>query len=699
MPKQIKASETRSIIALSVPVTITAGEKTGESSGPAKFNVVAYAGSPMKLKGWDKPVVIDIEGMQFADNLTANLDHDASQRVGHVTAATKHDGQVLLAGIASAVSRAKDEVVASGANGYPWKASVEAEPLKIVEIAAGKKLKANGQEYIAGKAGLYYVSESMLNGFGFVTRGADSKTEVTIAASAAHTKGNVMKAECTAWIENDLGLVVAELSDDQITKLEANFEGRNPKPTKKKQKLDEGIEAKQEEFTRQEGITETALNACDRRPYDIDAIKELAQQAIDAKWSVDKFRMELLEASLPPAHTVFRTRKDERITNRVLEAAIYQAGNLCDDKELIDQHRFTDQELQAAHDQFKGRIGLKQLFMIAAQSNGYHGTSFDLTLEVQRAAFGMTGPQQIRASGFSGLNIANVLAATANKFLHEGWMAVDLTCLAIASRRSVSNFQQITTVSLTGDLQYLKVGNDGEIKHGTLSDLTYTNQVDTYARMLAITRKDMINDDLGALTAVPRRLGRGAALKLNDIFWTEFLLQVSTNFFASGNININTGVADMTLGGLEATETIFMNQTDPDGKPVGLMPKIILVPTALKAKAKALCSADSNNVLITGASSTFSAVNVFAGRFMVESSPYISNSSYTGYTSTGWWMLADPGESAVIEIAGLNGRIEPIVETADAEFNTLGVQMRGYSDVGVNQQEYRAGVYADGGSS
>jgi hypothetical protein len=177
------------------------------------------------------------------------------------------------------------------------------------------------------------------------------------------------------------------------------------------------------------------------------------------------------------------------------------------------------------------------------------------------------------------------------------------------------------------------------------------------------------------------------------------LLQVSLSFFASGNTNINTGVADMTLGGLEATETIFMNQTDPDGKPMGLLPKIILVPTALKAKSMALCSAQSNNVLITGASATLSSVNVFAGRFMVESSPYISNSSYTGNTAVGWWMLADPAESAVIEIAALNGRIEPIVETADAEFNTLGVQLRGYSDIGVNQQEYRAGVYADGGSS
>jgi hypothetical protein len=188
-------------------------------------------------------------------------------------------------------------------------------------------------------------------------------------------------------------------------------------------------------------------------------------------------------------------------------------------------------------------------------------------------------------------------------------------------------------------------------------------------------------------------------LKLNDIFWTEFLGLVSANFFASGNSNINTAVADMTIGGLAATETIFMNQTDPDGKPLGVMPKIILVPTALKATAAALLDPQNSNVLITGASSTIPNVNVFRGRFQLESSPYISNSSYTGNTSAGWWMLADPNEMPVIEIAALNGRVEPTVETADAAFNVLGVQMRGYSDIGVNEQEKRGGVYADGGSS
>lgn len=682
------ATKAKPIIAISAPVTITAGEADGEKKGPAKFTSTFYTGGKLDLAGWDMPVVVDLAAMSEAKVLVANLDHDQTKRVGNFAVA--NDGKSLVAnGTATAKTAARDEVVESALAGYQWQSSLEVNPKQITEVKAGKKVTVNGQE----QEGPFYQVAGTLKGFGFVSHGADDSTTATIAAQAAFTKGKAMKAEIKAWAEG-MGIDVENATPEAVATIEANYAGLNPEKPKKKIKLDEGVEAKQAEVERVETITEIALTACDKRPYDIKAIKEMAEQGINGKWTVEKFRLELLEASLPPAHTVFRTKRDERLTGRVLEAALCQAGRLG-----TVEDDFTDQELQAAHEQFKEGIGLNQFLILAAQANGYHGnTGGRMNLEIQRAAFGLTTPRHIHATGFSTIDVANIVGAVANKFLHEGWMFVDQTPMRIARIKNVRNFQTATTVSLTGALQYEKVGPAGEIKHGTLDELTYTNRAETYAAMLAITRQDMINDDLGALTAVPRRLGRGSALKLNDIFWTEFLGLVSASFFASGNSNINTAVADMTVGGLDATETIFMNQTDPDGKPVGFMPQIILVPTALKNKAQALMFPQGK--LTSGASAPGTPdTNVFAGRFRVESSPYISNSSYTGNTSTAWWMLADPNDEAVIEIAALNGRVEPTVETADADFNVLGVQMRGYSDIGVNEQEYRAGVHADGGAS
>jgi len=51
---------------------------------------------------------------------------------------------------------------------------------------------------------------------------------------------------------------------------------------------------------------------------------------------------------------------------------------------------------------------------------------------------------------------------------------------------------------------------------------------------------------------------------------------------------------------------------------------------------------------------------------------------------------------AVIEVVFLNGRQAPTVESADADFNVLGIQMRGYHDFGVEKQEYRGGVKSKG---
>lgn len=684
---------TKTIIAMSAPATVLAAE--GESKGPRKFTAEFYTGGALEVNGYDLPVVVDLEGLTASKVLVANLDHDPSKRVGNFAVA--NDGKSLVAnGTASAATSARDEVIASADEGYQWQASLEVSPKQIETVKAGKTVTVNGQEFTGP---MYITRKGVLKGFAFVSHGADDNTTATIAASAAHSGVKDMDAKLKSWIEG-MGFDADNLSAEQLAGLEANYAGLNAKPAAAKASGDNPFEARKIEAKRQKDIRDVADLWAAKRDNDLEwiaSIEKMCEHAIEAKMSVQEFRNELYESTVPMAHTVPTPRsRDAGVSNRILQAALCETGRL----PALDKH-FTDQELQAAHDRFPHGISLGQLYHICAEANGYRGhTGGQVTLDMQRAAFRMngSGSRQINASGFSTIDIATIVSATANKFMLDGFNSVDQTCLRIASVRNVRDFKQITTVSLTDSLRYEQLGGGGEIKHGTLDELTYTNQADTYAKMLAITRKDIFNDDTGALTAVPRKLGLGAMKLLNHIFWTEFLSGVSTSFFASGNANINTGVADMTVGGLDATETIFMNQTNPDGTPLGMSPAILLVPTALKNKALTLMGSMGATYGTSYATASGDA-NPFFGRFRVESSPYISNSSYTGYTSTAWWMLANPAELAVIEIAALNGRVTPTVDTADAEFNTLGIQMRGYCDVGVNLQEYRAGVHADGGSS
>lgn len=671
-------------------VEITAG-KAEENKLPT-FAFHGYTGEAMQVDGFYHPVIVDLAGAELADPMTALMGHDDS--IGGIVGqgkATKNEAGIFATGTVMAEDANAQKLINLSKNGFKWQASIGASIARREFLDAGKTATVNGRE-VSGP--LIIARESLVHEISFVRRGADSNTSAAVAASHPTGKVTAMDPKFQAWLEAkgfDANTVNANASQKAF--LETQFKAESPAP----QTLAQVFAGAEGEQARQQGIATLTANYLAKHPHigsdGIERVKMLAMLANDSQWDTDRYELELLRASRPDFRTFQPQVMNTGLNTNVLTAAICQAGRLKNHEKGFD-----DQTLQAAHDQFKGRIGLNQLFQVCASANGFHdrGFSKSIGLECHRAAFGMSSQNDVRAA-FSTLNIATILSATANKFLMEGWMATDMTPMRIASIRPVSDLKTITTVSLTGDLQYEELGTGGEIKHGKLNELSYTNQAKTYAKMLAITEDDIINDDLGALTAVPRRLGRGAGLKLNDLFWTEFLALVGANFFGSTNTNINTGAADMTIGGLTATEVIFMNQIDPDSKPLGIMPAILLVPTALKASAVSLM--DPQGVMITGESSTKPNVNPFKGRFTVESSPYISNTSYTGYTSTGWWMLADPNELSVIEIAAYQGRVEPTVESAQADFNTLGVQFRGVSRVGVKRQEYRGGVYADGGAS
>jgi hypothetical protein len=84
--------------------------------------------------------------------------------------------------------------------------------------------------------------------------------------------------------------------------------------------------------------------------------------------------------------------------------------------------------------------------------------------------------------------------------------------------------------------------------------------------------------------------------------------------------------------------------------------------------------------------------NPHAGKFTVQRSSYLSNAAIAGNSVLAWYLLADPNDLAVIETVFLNGIEMPTVESADADFDTLGIQMRGYFDFGVTKQEFRGGV-------
>ena len=168
-------------------------------------------------------------------------------------------------------------------------------------------------------------------------------------------------------------------------------------------------------------------------------------------------------------------------------------------------------------------------------------------------------------------------------------------------------------------------------------------------------------------------------------------------FFTAARGCRNTGAGSaLAIAGLTTAVQSFIDQTDTDGDPLALSAKLLLVPSALLATGWQLMN--STNLMVGGGSALANLPdqNPHAGNYKLAMSAYLSMAADTGYSSTAWYLLADPQDLSVIETVFLNGKQEPTVEHADADFSVLGVQFRGYHDFGVTKQDYRGGVANDG---
>jgi len=609
-----------------------------------RFAMVAYTGGPMQVAGWAYPVVVDLSGLNIpSQNRPIRLGHDALAGVGHTDVIRVEGGRLIAEGVISRDTPMAHEVVASSRNGFPWQASIGASVEEYEDIRKGKKVLVNGREL---RGPLSVIRRATLGEISFVDLGADDNTSASITASATNSN------EEEFVMENAMEATMESKPDE--------VKGDNPA-------VDVAAEAARVLAIRQ---------VCDGK------YPEIESQAIKEHWDIQRTALAILREDRPKAPAV-HVNESIAANSRLLEAACMLSARAAGIEKAYDE-----QTLEAASRRFRGGIGLQELLLEAAWANGYTGRSFRDSRDVLRFAF-----RSDVEAGFSTIDIGGILSNVANKFLLDGFMAVESTWRNICATRSVSDFKTVTSYRLTGTEQYEQVAPGGEIKHGTLGEESYTNKADTYGLMLVIDRRDIVNDDLGAITTVPRKLGRGSGLKINDVFWRTFLDNAS--FFTSARGNYLTGAdTALTIDGLTKAEVAFMDQVDPDGKPVGSMPAIMLVPTALSAVGSQLYK--SMELRDTTASTKYPVANPHQGKFRVEVSRYLANALYAGHSDKAWYLLSDPNDLATIEVAFLNGQESPTIETASADFSVLGIQMRGYHDFGVALQEYRGGVKMKG---
>ena len=598
-------------------------------------------------------------------NIPIRLDHNPKQGVGHTDRVVIENGQILAEGLISRDTSWARDVAKSGSRGFPWQASIGADILEAEFIPNGNQVHVNGRTF---DGPLYVIRQSILKEISFVDNAADTQTTAQVAAT--QTSVNSQQAS-----EKNIPINGSEdkkMNNEEKVKTEAvttepvkEDVQANPTPASE-HKTPETLQAAanpvadmRKAIADETKRIQAIRTLCDGKYPDIEA------KAIEDGWDLTRCELEVLRASRPKAPAVHTQRSNS--DPKIFEAVALMAAGV---PEARLQALYDATTLDAA-DRLRG-IGIQEYCERISGAGSFPRFRRDASGWLQAA--------------FSTMSLPGILSNVANKMLLEGYNYIEDAWRKICKIASVNDFKEHSRYRMTGSFTFEKVGADGEIKHGKVDELPYGQKADTHGIMFALTRQMIINDDLGAFTDIPRQIGMGAAEAIADAVWS-LLLSNPSSFFSTGHKNYLEGAdTALSVDALTAAEVLFSEQTKPNGRPLGMGASILLVPTALKVAAQLLMTSLLLNETTT-ANKGKPANNPHVGKFDVVSSSYLANASFTGASSKAWYLFADPNRLPALEVAFLNGVDRPTVEKTDADFNTLGIQFRGYIDFGVREQD------------
>ena len=259
------------------------------------------------------------------------------------------------------------------------------------------------------------------------------------------------------------------------------------------------------------------------RTFEID---ELADELIEKGTSIDEARKVVLEKlaqkkeNQPLGQVVVEADERDKFRNAAIDGLLLRAGI-----------SIPKEKLAPGAEDLKGR------------------TLLDIAREcLQRAGIPTgLGKMELVARAFThtSSDFPLILQNIANKALMAGFEAEKETWQKWCDVGSVSDFKVHTLVRI-GEFDDLdQVPEGGEYKHaGKIAEQQEQYQIAKYGKLFSITRETIINDDLNALTAIPKNMGEAARRKIADLAY-EVLISNPTMgdgkplFHADHNTNTN----------------------------------------------------------------------------------------------------------------------------------------------------------------
>ena len=360
----------------------------------------------------------------------------------------------------------------------------------------------------------------------------------------------------------------------------------------------------------------------------------------------------------------------------------------------------------AANDALLLRAGMD----VKAPSAGAEDLRGYTLVEMARECLRMSGQnhhgstKEMVGRALTASDFPNILANLATKSMQAAWESVSETWQTWCGIGSVSDFKTYYDNSLSEHDDLEEVPDSGEIKYGGFTEKTpETYKAASYAKKFRITRVMIINDDMGALTAMPARRAEAAARKLGDVAY-----KVLTD-----NSNMGDGVAIFSTASTRYNDATSGYQSAPGianvaegiramgvqkdiaGKRrLNIRPQYFLAPKALEGVSEVFFKSDKfsdNSTVATDSSFASTRVNPYSGAYFTRVyEPRLDDNS-----TTAWYLMGPKGRT--VKVVFLNGQQAPNLEVRQPGFTIEGFEYLVSIDAGAYATDYR-GMYRNEGA-
>jgi len=602
---------------------------------PPRLKIVAYTGGVMGVAGYG-PLVIDLAGLELPERVTLLADHanELGAIVGSGRPKVQGGRQLIIDGTLADETDAGKQVLNLLAAGVQLRASVGGEVKQRQFVREGESVKANGLEHKAPSGGLSVVTAGILRETSIVAVGADGNTSVSLAAAAAMNGVSAMS-------------------------------GTGPK--------DDPIQAERERVKRINAMFGERHVATRDRCIEAGLDLEHAElEFLRAEQNVAK-----LEASYRALPNVQTIRKDLPAGMRdrdVLACAILAKMGF----EEIGAKQIGERPQQVARE-----LGVRHVLDIVAHCLRLNGLPVP------------AGKQELVQAGFSTLSLPVALGDATNKVALDFYKTSPATYPTHCKISPTANFRAVKMVRVNWSGEFQEVPDGGELKHGSIGESVYQATPSTYGQIFGVTRKDLYNDDLQALSNTGQALGQNGRRKVQDLV-TACLLGNAADFFGEAHRNFEGG-SNSALGFQSLARAVQMmrEQIDQEGHAIDIGPRVLLVPPALETVARQLVLPNPLQPYPYIADEQLPTGNPWAGKLDVQVEPRLSNVKFAGCSSKGWYLFSDAANGAM-HVVFVDGRDAPIVEQVQPPPEYLGLMFRGYVDVGVTFGDPAAAVFMVG---